>query len=249
VSKAKQPESDFRKLLDLISRSHGLYKVFQSFTVIAACTLACQTREREYLEAIKGYSKEELSIFAQAFGTLVSEMETHPFEDRLGVYYMEAVLSNKGQQWNGEFHTPGCISEMMASLTLGEEWQNATEPITVCEPACGSGAMILALGKVCPPKAKLLRVTAIDINRMACDMCFINTTLWGIPARIIHGNTLTMELWAGWSNIHYMLPWLPYAMSMNVKPEMPEAKEQGLPPRIEEKQKIAAAIGQQQLEL
>jgi len=76
-------------------------------------------------------------------------------------------------------------------------------PITVCEPACGAGAMILSLAQACPPEVRhRLRVTAIDISRTACDMTFVNTTLWGIPTRVIHGNSLSQEYWAAWSNIH-----------------------------------------------
>jgi methylase of polypeptide subunit release factors len=41
--------------------------------------------------------------------------------------------------------------------------------------------MILSLAQACPPEVRRrLRVTAIDINRTACDMAFINTSLWGI---------------------------------------------------------------------
>jgi methylase of polypeptide subunit release factors len=88
-----------------------------------------------------------------------------------------------------------------------------------------------------------LRVTAIDINRTACDMAFINTTLWGIPTRILHGNSLSNEYWAAWSNIHYIAPWLPYAL----RNQTPEAMEQGQPPTPVEVERIQVALGQQEL--
>jgi hypothetical protein len=172
-------------------------------------------------------------------------METRPFEDILGGYYMEFALSSKGQQWNGEFHTPKPICDLMARMTLGDvESLPAEGPITVCEPACGAGAMILSLAQACPPEIRRrLRVTAIDISRTACDMAFINTTLWGVPTRIIHGNSLSMECWAAWSNIHYIAPWLPLAL----RNQTPEAMEQGQPPQPAEVECIKAAIGQQEL--
>lgn len=61
-------------------------------------------------------------------------------------------------------------------------------------------------------KAVKAAITAIDISRTACDMAFINTTLWGIPTRGMHGNTLSNEYWAAWSNIHYIAPWLSLAL-------------------------------------
>jgi methylase of polypeptide subunit release factors len=122
----------------------------------------------------------------------------------------------------------------------------AEGPITVCEPACGAGAMILSLAEACSPKVRRrLRVTAIDINRTACDMAFINTTLWGIPTRVIHGDSLAAKYWAAWSNIHYIASWLPYAM----RNRSPEAQEQGQPPKPAEVERIKVSLGQQELAL
>src|SRR5205814_8176369 len=137
------------------------------------------------------------------------------------------------QRRNGEFQTPKHVCGHMARMTLGD--MDPSDPITVCEPACGAGAMILSLAEACPPEVRRrLRVTAIDINRTACDMAFINTTLWGIPTRIIHGNALSMECWAAWSNIHYIMPWLPLAL----RTKAPEAMEQGQPPTPAEVERI-----------
>jgi hypothetical protein len=132
----------------------------------------------------------------------------------------------------------------MARMTLGDMASLPTEGnITICEPACGSGAMILSLGEVCSPEVRRrLRVTAIDINRTACDMAFINTTLWGIPTKIIHGNSLSHEYWAAWSNIHHLMPWLPLALPI----QSPEAQEQGQPPKPAEVEQIKTSLGQQE---
>lgn len=240
----KPAPTDFRNLLGSLSHRHDLHRTFDGFVRLAACALADGTREREYLEEAKRWEKPDLELFSQALGALVMEMESRPFEDLIGGYYMEFALSQKGQQWNGEFHTPKPISDLMARITLGDLESLPTEaPITVCEPACGAGAMILSLAQVCPPEARRrLRVTAIDINRTACDMAFINTTLWGVPARVIHGNSLSLECWAAWSNIHYMCPWLPLAL----RPQSQEAKEQGAPPKPVELEAIKTLLGQQE---
>ncbi len=241
------PVGDFRKLLERLAHRHDTRSIFDAFVRFAACAVAVQTREAEYLEEAKCWDKSELELFAEAFGTLVNEMEAQPFTDLLGGYYMEFALSSKGQQWNGEFHTPKTVCDMMAMMTMADmERLPADQPINVCEPACGSGAMILSIGQVCPPEMRRrLRVTAIDINRTACDMAFINTTLWGIPARIIHGNTIANQFWAAWSNIHYIAPWLPLAL----RPQAPEAMAQGKPPTPMEVERIQVALGQQEFAL
>jgi len=245
VSGRKSRESDFRKILEGISHRHDSRRVFDAFTRFAACALAAQTREAEYLEEAKRWEKPDLDLFAEAFGTLVREMESRPFEDILGGYYLEFAVSSKGQQWHGEFHTPKPVCDLMARITLGDvESLPAEGPITVCEPACGAGAMILSFAQVCPPEIRRrLRVTAIDVNRTACDMAFVNTTLWGVPTRVIHGNSLSMECWAAWSNIHYIAPRLPLALRI----QTPEAMEQGEPPKPAEVERIKASLGQQEL--
>ena len=241
------PVGDFRKLLERLSHRHDTRRIFDAFVCFAACAVATQTREAEYLEEAKRWDNAELEIFAEAFGTLVNEMESQPFTDLIGGYYMEFALSTKGQQWNGEFHTSKPISDLMAQMTLGDiESLPAEQLINVCEPACGAGAMILSVGQMCPPAVRRrLRVTAIDINRTACDMAFLNTTLWGIPTRVIHGNTLSGEYWAAWSNIHYIAPWLPYAL----RKETPEAMAQGQPPTPMEVERIQVTLGQQEFAL
>jgi type I restriction-modification system DNA methylase subunit len=240
------PPSDFRKILERLAHGQDTYRVFDAFVRFAACALAAQTREAEYLEEAKRWKRDELGLFAQALGSLVREMESEPFTDLIGGYYMEFALSSKGQQWNGEYHTPKPICDMMARMAFDPGSLPAEGPITVCEPACGAGAMILSVGEACPPEVRRrLRVTAIDINRTACDMAFINTTLWGIPTRVIHGNTLSSEYWAAWSNIHYIAPWLPYAL----RPQTPEAREQGQPPKPVEVERIHATVQQQEFAL
>ena len=253
--KTKSHPGDFRKILGSISRRHDTRKVFDAFVRFAACALAAQTREAEYLEEAKQWEKHEMDLFAEAFGALVLEMEGRPFEDVLGGYYMEFALSSKGQQWNGEFHTPKPICDLMARMTLGDVESLPTEgPITVCEPACGAGAMILSLAEACPPEVRRrLRVTAIDISRTACDMAFVNTTLWGIPTRVIHGNSLSFECWAAWSNIHWIMPWLsllPMHPVSAMSPPSPRSDiGQGEPPTPAEVEQIRVSLQQQELAL
>jgi type I restriction-modification system DNA methylase subunit len=245
--KMKSPPGDFRKILERLSHRHDTRRVFDAFTRLAACALAVQTREAEYLEEARQWKKPDLDLFAEALGALVIEMETHPFEDILGGCYMEFALSSKGQQWHGEFHTPKHVCDLMAQMTIGDMASLPAEgQIAVCEPACGAGAMILSLAQACSPEVRRrLRVTAIDISRTACDMAFINTTLWGIPTRIIHGNSLSNEFWAAWSNIHFIAPWLPLAL----RPKTPEAAEQGQPPKSAEVERIKVSLGQQEFAL
>ena len=206
------PDKSFRTILEGIARrKSSIVTVFADFCRIAACVSAAQTREDEYIEAIKPYHKEELSQFSQAFALLVTEMEAHPFADLLGPYYTE-IASHSSKQARGEFYTPPEVSELMARMSVDVRKVIAEgKPITLSDPCCGSGGMILAYTKQFSPlvlkgetsHVDLLRVTCQDINPVAVDMCYLNTTMWGIPATMILGNTLAAEVTKVWSNIHW----------------------------------------------
>ena len=141
---------------------------------------------------VKRYDSDEIKAVCRALALLVLEAERHPFEDRLGPYYLE-IASKWTKDARGEFYTPPAICDLVAALSINiDEIIERGKPFTVQEPACGAGGMILALGKQFAPKAEgesshidLLRVSAIDVSRIACDMTFINTTLWGIPTQVI----------------------------------------------------------------
>lgn len=264
-------QQTFRSLIEQLIRKHDAYRVFSGFTCLAACALAHGTREKEYLEEAKRWNRDELETFSHALAALVMEMEKQPFTDLLGGHYMDLALSHKGQQWNGEFHTPQPICELMARMVAGDTPPPGDGPITLCEPACGAGAMILAYAHAMPPESRRrLRVTAIDLSKVACDMCFINCTLWGIPIEVIHGNTITMKFFASWKNIHWIFrgnlhlfarlatshgqdnadttqsgnqPTIPPVMSKTLIAAA--AVQQGQPPSPEKIGQIKAALGQQ----
>ncbi|MDE3066401.1 MAG: hypothetical protein KGJ60_02510 [Verrucomicrobiota bacterium] len=120
MSARKPPSSDFGKILESISDRHDIRHVFDGFVRLAACALAAQTREAEYREEAERWQKPELDLFGEALGALILEMESRPFEDILGGYYLEFAVSTKGQQWSGEFHTPKTVCDLMARMILGD---------------------------------------------------------------------------------------------------------------------------------
>lgn len=48
-------------------------------------------------------------------------------------------------------------------------------------------------------------VTAQDIDLKCVHMTYLQLSLYGIPAVVIHGNTLTVEEWSRWYTPVYML--------------------------------------------
>lgn len=235
--------AEFIKALASVSYSHRDTDVFRSFCTMAACAVSAGTREDEYLAEARRWQPEELQRMAELFGLLTEGMELTPFTDLLGPVFME-IGQGKGQAWSGEFYTPFEISRLMARMTLGDPALIERWPITLLEPACGSGGMVLAAVEhiVQAGRSPLdLRATCVDTSRTACDMCLINLTLWGIPAHVVHGNSLSLETWGQWRNIwwHYQPP-SPFAQAveeimamLNDQPEHPDAAEPPQPQKVQ----------------
>lgn len=204
---AKPKPQSFLKILESLASSSGRrpHEVFRSFCLCAACCVAAGTREPEYLQEATRWERPHLERMGEALGQLFCEMEAKPYRDVLGPVHME--WGSKGDhQWNGEFYTPADVCRAMVRMTLPDELPE-DRPLEVLEPCCGSGTMVLACAEALfdrglPPSR--MRVTCIDTNRLACDMCFVNLTMWGIPATVVHGNSLSLETWGAWRNLFWL---------------------------------------------
>ena len=200
VSINRHPEwGSFVKAFNGIARHRHRYEAFKDFVTMAAISLhnaihRDEKLEAEYLAIVKRYSRDEVNEFCGLLGRLVVLLDVEP-QDVLGPLYMELELGNNN---TGQFFTPHEVSELMASLTYGEELKTLDKPfITVCEPACGAGGMVLAFVKVMLSHghnpAERLWVQAQDIDRTAAMMCYLQMALWHIPGVVVVGDTLACE--------------------------------------------------------
>ena len=84
--------------------------------------------------------------------------------------------------------------------------------ITLSEPACGSGSMVLAfvneMIKECYNPATALWCQCIDIDETSAYMCYLQLALWNVPAQIIIGDTLAMDFKRVlYTPAHYLWNW------------------------------------------
>lgn len=192
----------FISLFNSIARHKHRYSVFTDFVSMSAIALhnainKNQTLEEEYFQIVARYSKEEVDQFCELLGNFIILMEPEP-ADILGSLYMELEIGNLN---NGQFFTPHDLSRLLARMTYGDVLDNmasSNKPfISLSEPACGAGGMVLAFANEMLKKginpAEKLYAQCIDIDRLAGLMCYLQLTLWHIPAEIIIGNTLTMD--------------------------------------------------------
>lgn len=191
------------------------YEVFKDFVAMTAISLHNAVRkllhlEAEYMAIVSRYTPDELDAFATLFAMLVNMLEPTP-DDVLGTLFMSLDLGNAA---HGQFFTPSHICELMAQIGYGhqlESLQNLQTPenhtadseayakfVTLSEPACGAGGMVLAFVRVLISHglnpAQHLWVRCQDIDRTAALMCFIQLALWNVPAVVIVGDTLADEV-------------------------------------------------------
>lgn len=190
------------------SRRHSLWQVWQDFLTMSATAVANavdpryrDTREAEYMATVKRYSRDEADLMAQAFACLVDALDTAEPTDVLGETFMALELGNK---WHGQFFTPYHLCKAMALMNM-DGITAAVEAkgfVSVNEPACGGGAMVIAVANAMRDAGlnpqQQLHVVAQDLDIKGVQMCFLQLALLHIPAVVIHGNTLALEERSHW---------------------------------------------------
>jgi len=214
------------KTINKIGYAHSVWNVFSDFVELGALAIAnsCadkkttewETREKQYLEIIGKYRPEEQKLFAEMFADLVFALEyeltwSNAPVDILGALFHGLELHNK---YKGQFFTPQHVCDMMGAIALGDSGDQINEKgyITLNEPCCGSGAMCLGFAKAMLDAemnyCQQLVVLATDIDLKCVHMAYLQLSLYGIPAVVIHGNTLTLEEWSHWfTPIYIMYGW------------------------------------------
>jgi hypothetical protein len=117
--------------------------------------------------------------------------------DFLGQVVVELELPS---QHMGQFFTPYDVSRMIAEMTFDTVDEIIAEQgfVTMLEPACGAGGMIVAAADTIERKgfdiARQFYVEGIDISPLCFRMSYLQASLRGIPATIRRGNTLSGEV-------------------------------------------------------
>lgn len=171
-----------------------------------------EPREKEYLDTVKKYAKEELDLFPRMFAELVIELqeyaETKKPCDVLGEIFHKLELHNK---WHGQFFSPQNICDMMGEISIGEKDSIVEQNgyATLNEPCSGGGAMIFGFAKAMAKRGysycKQMLVEASDVDIKCVYMTYIQLSLYGIPAVVYHRNSLTMETWSAWYTPVYIV--------------------------------------------
>jgi type I restriction-modification system DNA methylase subunit len=205
-----------RRLIRQLAQRHGMRRVFEDFLTMSAISFSNavdwihrEEREAEYMSLVQRYTKEELDVFPTMLAHLVEALDENVErpKDVLGRLFHELELHD---EYKGQFFTPDHICECMGLMTFQDGDCIAEKGYaTVMDPCCGSGAMALGLASAVRQSGfnynTEMVVTAIDVDIKCVHMCYVQLSLYGIPAVVIHGNSLTNEEWSRWYTPVYML--------------------------------------------
>jgi len=185
----QSPQHDIQQLTTIIERIHR--KTYQDY-------LRCfETFLDVSLEAINRMLLLDLSWkpelgdfekardeFAEGFAILLAQI--HPdytYQDIVGGAYMNLGTSSKGF---GQFFTPWNVARMMAEITLSQpdlSRYTPERPMTICDPSCGSGVMLLAAAS-CLPRSFIdegrVAFYGMDVDRTCISMAQLNVRLYGL---------------------------------------------------------------------
>ena len=131
---------------------------------------------------------------------LAEALEADPV-DFIGPVFME-LLAHEGM---GQFFTPREVSRLIAELTLPPSPEEAPLErgfISIQEPTCGVGGMVLAANEVLRDRGfdptTQTRWLMIELDRVAVDAAWLQVALTKVPAPVQWGNTLSLEMSASW---------------------------------------------------
>lgn len=198
--------STFDKTLRVLSSSgrHQLWRVFSDFVELAALSfsnvvLVDPEREARYLKILDAYEPDEQVLFPELLALVVLAQTNEP-QDFLGAAFMRLEL---GSHWHGQFFTPWEVCRLMASVTIGDEAAlraliAGKGYVSVLEPASGAGAMVLALAEAIRALGfnpqRQLSVEAWDLDATAARMAYVQCAVVGLPAKVVIGNSLSLEV-------------------------------------------------------
>lgn len=197
-----ESQRNIMRILNALSGKYSLWELWQDWITMSAISIANvfdgpyrKEREEMYSSRAARYSASELKAFADMLFELVADMDRDPDQDFLGELFMSLDLGN---EWRGQFFTPYDVCRMMASMSISDDLNAKIESqgwVSVNDPACGAGALLLAFANECLRHGINFQTSVLfvaqDVDFLAGMMCYIQMSLLGCPGYVVIGNTLT----------------------------------------------------------
>ena len=193
-------QSDFVKKFEALAGRYSVRQIWEDWVISSAIAISnvvdkvhAPEREKHYMNIISKYNKQELMVFPELLADMVTALDANPNQDFLGEMYMAVGMGNDKA---GQFFTPYCVCEAMARMTSTDLQARIDRDgfISVCDPACGAGALLVAFANECLSQKinyqSSVLFVAQDIDYLVACMCYLQLSLLGCPGYVKIGDSL-----------------------------------------------------------
>lgn len=199
-STAEEPSKQFNDTFRTLADRYFRLDVWRDFVISFACLISISMtpdhfneRKQRYEKIRKKYTEQELASLDALYQITCETIEKNPDQDFLGETYMSL---NFGSKERGQFFTPYHISKMMAKLTYGGDEEIKEKGfVSVCDPCCGAGGLLVAFANELRLKydniGPIAFFAAQDIDYTVALMCYIQLSLIGCAGYVAVGDSLT----------------------------------------------------------
>ena len=164
------------------------YDLYRSWLEAVWTFLNAAVETATYRECLDRYTRKQGEVMGTLFTDYLDAAEQYPFRDILGELFMRLDVRSARA---GQYFTPWNIALMMAQMQFDPEGfklcVREKGVVTVCDPAVGSGVMLLAFANVVHDALgswglRHLRLYGMDIDIRCVWMCRIQIRLNGLDA-------------------------------------------------------------------
>ena len=191
-----ESQKNIVRFIEGLSGKYSRWDIWQDFIIMSAIAIAntmggpqAKAREEMYRSRAEKYSAKELEVFTDMLLEVVAELERDPEQDFLGELFMALGLGN---EWKGQFFTPYSVCRAMSAMTYAPDMTARIEKqgwISVNDPACGAGALLVAFANECRRQHINYQTSVLfvaqDIDFLAGCMCYIQLSLLGCPGYVV----------------------------------------------------------------
>lgn len=193
----------FIRTIDGFDRRRNRHEHFSDFLELACCAVRKPTMppgpeadaiEDRYMSIVGRHRPDDIRAMPELLVIL------HLAVAEGGCDFLGGVAGELGalDARSGQFFTPFHVSRMMAELALQgvSTTIEARGFVTLEEPACGAGSMVIAADVIAAaghdPMLSLY-VEATDLSTLAFHMAYLQIAARGIPALVRRADSLTLE--------------------------------------------------------
>ena len=210
-----------KMLVQIANTTHGRIspsQTFSDFVAYSALTLSIRTdpvhaeKRRGVLKKLKdNYKDTEWNSFHEGLIALSSEVvknnQMGNFIDLFALPYTQIGAVSKDLKQD---FTPPDVAKLVAEITSQQSTALPQEGFfSIQDSACGSGTTLLAgaerIAALGFNTSTQLMVYAADLDPRCAQMAYLNLSLYGIPAVVICGNTISLKEYDRWYTPVYLL--------------------------------------------